>query len=80
MKLKIQSKQPREGMEGVEGVMGVMGVMKVGVMEGEEDLMAEAEVMVVSKNILCNNQLTLFSDSIEVEDQESPTPRRGGGG
>ena len=47
MKLKIQSKQPREGMEGVEGVMGVMGVMKVGVMEGEEDLMAEGEVMVV---------------------------------
>ena len=44
LKLKIQSKQPREGMEGVEGVMGVM---KVGVMEGEEDLMAEAEVMVV---------------------------------
>ena len=49
MKLKIQSKQPREGMEGVEGVMGVM---KVGVMEGEEDLMAEAEVMVVSKKYI----------------------------
>ena len=52
LKLKIQSKQPREGMEGVEGVMGVMGVMKVGVMEGEEDLMAEAEVMVVSKKYI----------------------------
>ena len=41
--LKIPSHQPQEG---VVGVMGV-GVMEVGVMEGEEDLMAEAEVMVV---------------------------------
>ena len=53
LELKIQSHQPQEGVDRVIGVgameVGAMeaGAMEVGTIEGEEDLMAKAEVMVV---------------------------------
>ena len=53
MELKIQSHQPQEGVDRVIGVgameVGAMeaGAMEAGTIEGEEDLMAKAEVMVV---------------------------------